>query len=337
MLCQLPKLNVFVFPKDSAGRRMTVKIPVVCMEDTIASTEKILVEKIKDFDTINYIYVTDENGKLVNIISIKEIFRSPKERKISDFPQKELIKVRSHTDQEKIALCALEHHLKAIPVIDKEDKLLGVVPSDEILSILDNENIEDFLRFAGIRRFDKTPYEIIKASSLSQVKARLPWLVIGLLGGLVAAFVVSFFENILKKELALAMFIPLVVYMCDAVGTQTQTIFVRSLAIEPRLSLIKYLWREMKAGFLIACASAALLMFLSFWQSGIIISLILGVTMLLGLTSAAFTAFFITWLLWRLKKDPALGSGPFATIVQDILSLIIYFVVASLFLGMFSL
>lgn len=312
---------------------MTVKIPVVCMEDTIASTERILVEKIGDFDTINYIYVTDENGKLVNIISIKEIFRSPKEKKISDFPRKELIKVRSHTDQEKIALCALEHRLKAIPVIDKEDRLLGVVPSDEILSILDDKNIEDFLRFAGIHRFDKTPYEIIKASSLNQVRARLPWLVIGLIGGIIAAFVVSFFENILKEKLALAMFIPLVVYMCDAVGTQTQTIFVRSLALEPRLSLIKYLWREIKTGLIIACASAALLVLLSFWQSGIIISLILGITMLLGLTSAVFVAFSITWLLWKMKKDPALGSGPFATIVQDILSLIIYFVVASLFFG----
>jgi len=315
---------------------MTHKVPVICIEETIAEVENLLEKEASNFDTINYIYVIDRGGKLLNVISIKELFRSPSTKKVSDFLQKKLVTVRAHTDQERVALLALEHKLKAVPVIDKDDHLLGVVPSDEILSILDTENIEDLLRFAGVSYFDKTPYEAITASAVSQVRSRLPWLALGLVGGLVAAGIVSFFENTIKTTLALAMFMPLVVYMSDAVGTQTQTIFVRSLAISHHLSLWKYLGREFKIGLMISLVCSVLLTLLSLWQGNALISLILGTTLFISLISAVLVAFGITLLLFKLKKDPAVGSGPFATIVQDILSLVIYFAVATTFLRFFS-
>lgn len=337
MLHQLPELHSTILSKESAGRRMTNKIPVVCEEETIGGIERLLIEKTELFDTINYIYVVDKDGKLINAISIKELFRSPKTKKVSEFPVKEIIKARVHTDQEKVALLALKHNLKAVPLVDKEDHLVGLVSSDVILNILDNENIEDFLRFAGVHRFDKTPYEMLKASAKSQIRSRLPWLIIGLFGGLLAAGVVAFFEDSIKTELVLAMFMPLIVYMNDAIGTQTQTIFVRSLAIDPHLSLKKYLWREMKIGIVIAFICALLLTILSTLFGGkFIIGCILGLTIFIGLTSAVFSAFLITYLLYKLKKDPAVGSGPFTTIIQDILSLVIYFGVATLFLRLFS-
>lgn len=170
MLHQLPEIQPSAFPKESTGRRMTNKIPVICYEETIADVERLLIKKTNLYDTINYIYVIDNVGKLVNVISIKEVFRLPKTKKVSEFPQKELVKVRAHTDQEHVASRALEHSLKAVPVVDKEDRLIGIVPSDEILRILDNENIEDFLRFAGVHRFDKAPYEMLKASTGNKLR-----------------------------------------------------------------------------------------------------------------------------------------------------------------------
>lgn len=336
MLHELSPISSESFPRDSAGRRMTQKVPVICVEETIAEVEKLLEKEASNFDTINYIYVIDRTGKLLNVISIKELFRSPSTKKNSDFSQKKLVTVRAHTDQERVALLALEHRLKAVPVVDKDDHLVGVVPSDEILKILDTENIEDALRFAGVSYFDKTPYEAITAPAVSQARARLVWLILGLVGGLVAAGIVSFFENAIKTELTLAMFMPLVVYMSDAVGTQTQTIFVRSLAIDHRFSLWKYLGREFKIGLMISLVCSILLTLLSLWQGNVLISVILGTTLFIALTSAVLVAFGITLLLFKLKKDPAVGAGPFATIVQDILSLVIYFAVATLFLRMFA-
>lgn len=333
---QILEINPNTFPKESAGRRMTNKIPVVEPEETISGIEKILTEQVNEFETINYIYVVDKDGRLANVVSIKEIFRSPKEKKLVDFPQKEVIKIRARADQEKAALLALRHNIKAVPVVDKEDKLLGIVPSDEILNILHNENIEDFLRFAGIHKFDKTPYETLKAPPKIQIRLRLPWLIIGLFGGLIAAGIVSFFEEALRTELVLAMFIPLIVYMNGALGTQTQTIFVRSLVLDHRLLLKKYFWREMRIGLVIAFVCSLFLTLLSLFYGKLFISLVLGMALFIGLLSAVFTAFFITLLLLKLKKDPAFGSGPLATIIQDILSLIIYFGVATFFLRLFN-
>jgi len=328
------------FPIESAGKLMAVKVPIAVSSATIADIEKILLQKTKEFETINYIYIIDKNKKLKGVISIKDVFRLPKITPVSQVMVKgeNIVSVRVHTDQERVALLALRHNLKAIPVVDKECHILGVVPSDVILNILHNENIEDVLRFAGVHKFKDPAVNIIKASTAIHFRKRLPWLILGLLGGVVAAFVVGFFESALRIHLVLAAFIPAVVYMADAVGSQTQIIFVRSLALDHKLNLKKYIWREVRVNFLLALVLGVTIFVISLlWVKSSLLGAIFGVSIFLTILAAMAVAIFLPWLFSKIEYDPAIASGPCATIIRDILSLLIYFSIAQVMLNIFVL
>jgi len=313
---------------------MVANVPTARPGERISDVKKMLFEEMKELETINYIYVIDKERKLVGIFSIKEVFRKPEETRVSEVMQTEIIKAHPYTDQERVAILALTHNLKSIPVVDKDSHFLGVVPSDIILNILHSENVEDFLKSAGIHSpLAKT----LRGSPVFLAKARTPWLILGLFGGIFAAEIVEFFETTLKAHFILAAFIPLIVYMSGAVGAQTETLFIRSLALNTQFGVKKYLFRDIKVGFLMALVLGTLLSFLSiFWlNSPYYIGLILGVSLFLAILMAILIGIFIPFLLQKLKRDPAIGSGPFGTIIRDILSLIIYFSVASLMLKFF--
>ena len=324
------------YPPESAGREMISDVPTATPEERISDIRKKLFEKAKDFETLNYIYIIDRGGKLIGVLSLKDVFQKPEESKIKDLMVKDIIKARPHTDQERVAILALRHNLKSIPVVDKEDIFLGVVPSDAILGILHSENVEDFLRFAGISKHSTVLNKTLELPVSVLTKIRLPWLIFGLFGGLFAARIVTFFEGSLKVHFILAAFIPLIVYMADAVGVQAQTLFIRSLALDSRLDIRNYFFKEIKISFVIALVLGVLLALISFlWLGFLNIGVILGVSLFLTVICACLIAVLVPWLLQGFKKDPAIGSGPFATIVRDILTLAIYFSVASLMIKFF--
>ncbi len=324
------------YPPESAGRRMINNIPTAVPEEKILDVRKRLFEKAKDFETLNYIYIVDRGGKLTGVLSLKDIFQKPEEGKIEDLITRNIVKVRPHSDQEKVAILALRHNLKSIPVVDKEGIFLGIVPSDVILGILHSENIEDVLRFAGISKRGAALNKTLQFPVSVLTKIRLPWLIFGLFGGLFAAQIVTFFESSLKIHFVLAAFIPLIVYMADAVGVQAQTLFIRNLTLDSRLDTRKYFLKEIKISFVIALILGFLLALISFLWIGLLsIGIILGVSLFLTVICACIIAVLVPWLLQILKKDPAIGSGPFATIVRDVLTLAIYFSVASLILRIF--
>ncbi len=317
------------YPLETAGRLMTDKVPVVKQESTIVDVENLLLKKTVNFDTINYIYVVDDNNKLKGAISVKEVFRAPKTASVKKFLPPEIVSVRAHTDQERVAFLALKHNIKAVPVVDKDDHFLGTVVSDDILRILDSEAVEDILRFGGL--IQKGSFDNVFNISLARsLKHRLPWLILGLLGGLLAAGVVTHFEDILSKNLILAAFIPLIVYMADAVGTQTEAFIIRDLAITPKITFLKYFVRQFSIMFLIGIIMSLCLFIISLVLYGdFLISIVLGTAILFAILSAVFTGVVIPYLFSKIRLDPANASGPIATIVQDILSVILYFSVAS--------
>lgn len=322
------------FPIESAGRKMIRAVPLCYPEQRILNVEKMLFEKMKDIETINYIYVVNKEKKLLGVFSIKEIFRRSGEVKVKEVMRKEVVKVRPYTDQERVAILALRNNLKSIPVVDREDKFLGAVPSDIILDILHSEDVEDFLKSTGIYSPVK---KTLKGSYLFLAKAKIPWLILGFFGGLFAARVTNFFEAPLKSHFILAAFIPLIVYIADAVGTQTETLFIRSLVLDNHFGIKKYILREIKAAILIALILSGLLFLLSilWFHSPYYIGIILGISLIFTIITSVFIAILVPWLLQRFKKDPALGSGPFATIITDVTSLIIYFSVAFILLKFF--
>lgn len=324
------------YPPESAGRRMINNVPTALSEERILDVRKKLFEKAGDFETINYIYILSGKGELMGTLSLKDIFQKTEEAKIEDLMTRKVVRVRPSTDQERVAILALKHNIKAVPVVNKENVFLGVVPSDVILQILHSEDIEDILRFAGISKHGAILTKTLKSPVRASVKIRLPWLIFGLLGGLFAAQIVNFFEGSLKNYFVLAAFIPLIVYMADAVGVQAQTLFIRSLALDSRLEIKKYFFKEIKISLVIALILGFLLASISFLWFGLFrIGMVLGISLFLTVICAGIIAVLIPWILQKMKKDPAIGSGPFATIVRDILSLVLYFSVASLLFKFF--
>jgi magnesium transporter len=180
---------------------------------------------------------------------------------------------------------------------------------------------------------DKSIDDILILSVGKSIWHRLPWLVIGLAGGLVAAGIVEVFESTLKDNLILAAFIPLIVYISDAVGTQMEAFIVRDSAIHPRLNFKKYFWKQLTVVGIIGIVLAALLLFFSFViYKDFRISFVLSLSLFVAVISSIFTGLVVPNFFKRLKLDPANASGPIATIIQDVVSVFIFFAIASFLL-----
>ena len=284
-------LNHHYWPKNTAGRTMISKdfVPVVEYQKIIRDITLEIKEKIQEWETLNYLYVIDESGKLIGIASIKEIFRQSPEIKISQVMKKKIISVQPELDQEKVAYLALKNNIKAIPVVDKDNHLLGIVSSDRILSILNKEATEDIYHMAGIFRPEFRIGNILEIPVFKSLKSRIPWLLVGLVGGIIAAWIIGFFEAYLKENLILALFIPIIIYMANAVGMQTQTLFIRDLTIQHDILFKKYFLRQLIICFLISIVlSLGFFLIVLFGWASAYLGLVLAISMLVTIIAAVF-------------------------------------------------
>lgn len=316
------------YPHKTAGSLMTDKVPMITENATVGDVESLLIKEAANFETINYVYLLDGEHRLKGVISLKELFRSQKTGLIKELSPEKVISVHASTHQERAALLALKHNLKALPVVDKDNHFLGIITPDNILRILDSEAVENILRFGGITHgsYDN----IFNIPILTSLKHRIPWLIIGLAGGLFTAGLVHSFEKILSQNLILTAFIPLILYMASAVGTQMEAFIIRDLAVEPDLKFFKYFFRQLGIMFIIAVVvSFGLYGFnLLISQDGTV-SFVLSIAMFFAIISSVLTGLVIPFLFGKLSLDPANASGPIGTIIQDFLSVFIYFTVAS--------
>ena len=311
---------------------LLTNVPIVTADQQIGKVVELIRGK-KDWDTVNYIYVTDEHKNLVGVVSIKELLRAKNTLPIKQIMFKNPIGISASADQYRAAIVAIQNNIKMMPVFKTGTReFLGVVGSDTILQILHKKHTEEFLRFSGIVK-DRLAADILKANAFLLVKMRLPWLFLGLAGGVIAAKVVGFFETALQEHLILAMFIPVIVYMSDAVGTQTETLLIRGVAVDNKMSLTKYFFREIAVGIMLAAVCAVGLGLVTYWWwQTTLFALILGTSMFLTIIAAVLIGVLIPIFLFKIHNDPAVGSGPFATVITDITSLIIYFSIATLLL-----
>lgn len=322
------------YPRDSAGRHMTVQVPVASAHETLAQVHERLLERSADFATINYVYVLDAQGKLDGVLSVKELFSKPLTRTVGDVCKKTfIVSVHPESHQKHAAYLALRHSIKAIPVVDRNHVFLGEIANDAILSILHKEMHEDTLKRAGIRHAGGIHANVLKLPFLVSLQHRIPWLIVGLLGGLVVAKIVTLFETTLSQNLVLASFIPLIVYMSDAVRAQMEAYIIRDLALDRSLPFGRYLLRHCAVLVVLAVALSALLFF-SFgaiygdWR----VAFVLAAALCIAIFSSLVTGLIIPYTFEKLSLDPADASGPVATIIQDMLSIVIYFGIATLLL-----
>jgi magnesium transporter len=246
---------------------------------------------------------------------------------VKDFMIKEVAYAYPHTDREHIAQIALAQSIKAVPILDEKGTFAGVVQADTVLEILNEEHTNYLFKNAGIRRHEKKHAEL---SIFQQSRTRIPWLIIGLFGGLLGAMIINSFEEAISQHVFIAAFIPAIVYIADAVGNQAEMLVVRALSRERNFSLRHYLLREWSVGFLLSIALGLLMFVLSyFWIADSAFSLTLGLSIVATvLFSITFTV-TLPWLLKRIGFDPAVASGPIATVVCDVSSVTIYLFIAS--------
>lgn len=232
-------------------------------------------------------------------------------------------------DEEKMATLALHHGATALPVVQEDGRLVGVVGPAALMDILRREHVDDLLRLSGISREAAQARRALEAPPLRRVRHRLPWLVVGLAGSMVATLVVARFESALAAKPALAFFVPGLVYLADAIGTQSEAVAVRGLSLS-HVGLPRLIGGELRTGALIGVL-LALLAFPLVWLGFGELRLAAAVSIALGGASvvASVLGLMLPWLLARFGTDPAYGSGPVATIVQDVLSLLIYFACVS--------
>ncbi len=320
-------------PKDSVGHIMTDRVPVVTPTQTVASVRQLLRDRVDQFDSVNYLYCLDQNRKLLGVISIKELLAQTDQTTMRDCMNTQLVTVRPHTHQEHMMYLALKHNLKAMPVVDEQHHWLGTVTNDQLMKIIYEEAHEDMLHLAGLHHA-QAAFDNIQTLSLWQaLRHRLPWLLIGVSGGLVAAGIIGVFEKTLTQHVVLAAFIPLVVYVADAVGTQMEAYIIRDLATTDQLKFFRYFMKQLGVIFWIGLIASALVFIVSWlWYREPKISGVISLTLIVAIVSSVFTGLVIPYLFSRLKFDPANASGPVATILQDIISVVVYFAIAQLLL-----
>ena len=318
---------------ETAEAILTTHIPVAAPEEKVSDVRARLIRDIISFRTINYIYILSPEKKLLGVLSVKDLHRANPDALVGSICKKPpLITIRPETHQERVAYLALKNSLKAIPVVNSDNTFLGSIPSDTILAILYKETHEDILRLAGIRHPKALAANILETSLFTFFRHRVPWLFLGLLGGLLAARVIGLFENTLRENVVLAAFIPLIVYMSDAVGTQTEAWVIRDLAIEQRLPFRKYFLRHLLVTAMIACSFGIALYLMSAVLYGNPMAMVLGLSLTAAITSSVLTGLIVPFAFSRMHLDPADPSGPVGTILQDILSILAYFLIASVLL-----
>jgi magnesium transporter len=238
--------------------------------------------------------------------------------------------VHPNLGQEQLLILAARHGMSAPAVVDAEGRLLGCVPPRALIEIGRREHAEDMNRLAGILHRSDLGRHAFDVPPWQRALHRLPWLLVGLLGSAVATMVVARFEERLQAQIAVAFFIPAIVYLADAVGTQTEAVVVRGLSFAaPRLGGL--LAGELAAGAIVGAALAALtlpLVYLAFGDATLAFAVALSI--FIAGSAAAVCGLIFPWLLWRVGLDPAFGSGPVATVVQDVLSLLVYFALVQL-------
>jgi magnesium transporter len=313
---------------------LTHKVPLVPVTFTLAETQSFLLSHKGEFDTMDYIYVSDTEGRLTGVFSIKDIYRHPPSANVSTVHKKSpLVTASMESHPEEIAYLALRHGIKAVPIVDEHGKLLGVIPHDAINRTLYRELREDILHLAGVSRGHLAFDNIFEISLLRAVRHRLPWLVVGTIGGLLIAQIIGQYEQTLRDNLVLAAFVPLVVYIADAVGTQMEAFVIRDFALFRRLEFARYFTRQLLIVLIIAfflCIVIALTGFVIYRRADI--ATILGLAVAGSTMSALFSGLIIPLIFRRMNMDPANASGPLGTIIQDALSVVIYFSIASLLL-----
>ena len=303
--------EIMGYPEDSAGSLMNTEVFTLHEDITAGEAIKTLQDQ-EDAEMVFYLYITDDDNRLVGVISLRILTTTPSTTKLKDIMIKNVHTIRPETDQEEVARIVAQYNFLAVPVIDSESNLLGIVTVDDVVDVIREEATEDFLQMAGAGK-DR---EILLKSSWENAKTRLPWLFASWIGGVIAAYLIGVFEGMLENIIALAAFIPVILGMGGNIATQSSTIIVRGMATG-RVNIggeIKLILKEMKVGIILGTMYGVLLGLFAkyiFTDSHVNLGLVVGLSICVSMLVAATVGTVIPLFLRKLDIDPAVATGPF--------------------------
>ncbi len=328
------------YPPETAGRIMTPEYVRLRRDQTVQQALENVRRQGKDKEMVYTLYVTDATRKLEGVVSLRELIIASPEQKVEEIMTEKIVSVTTETDQEEVARLLQDLDLLAVPVVDREDRLVGIITIDDAVDVLEQETTEDIFDKVGLTSFasqESGRSQRLVSGSLFEVwKIRIPFLIITLIGGLLAGAVIDAYEETLEAIAAVAIFIPVIMDMGGNIGTQSSTIFTRAYVLG-HINVKKFAshWlRELTIGLSIgALMGIAAGIIASLWQQEPNFGYAVGISLTLTITLATALGYLVPFILVRMGFDQAAGSDPFITTIKDISGLFIYFFFVNIFLG----
>lgn len=322
--------DIMNYPPETAGRLMTNRF--VWIRDYFTVRDG--VDKLKIFaefaETINYLYVIDQQRKLVGVVSYRDLLIAEPDEKIRNIMYERVLSVLDSTDQEEVAKMIERYDFLAIPVVNEENLLMGIITVDDIIDVVIQEATEDIEKLSASGKaidFD--------TKSLVAAYRRLPWLILLLFIGVVSGSIISRYQETLSLVVPLAYFMPMISGMTGNTGTQSLAVVVRGLSYNDldKKAIFRLIMREFLVGFIIGLICGIIIAIIAFvWQGNPVLGFVVGSSLFLTLIIGTLAGTIIPIFLYRMNIDPAVASGPLITTLNDIISLFIYFGIATMFL-----
>ena len=324
--------EIMSYPDDSAGSIMTKETFTLNQNTTVKES----IERLQSFpenDKIFYLYVLDNKEKLVGVVSLRTLVTSKNSKKLREVMIKDIQAATTSTDQEEVAKKVAQYNYLALPIVNRQNRFLGIVTIDDVVDVIREEASEDFLQMAGVGK-DR---EILLKSPLENAKSRAPWILASLIGGICAAAIISYFNSLLEQIIVLAAFIPVIIGIGGNVGTQSSTIVVRGLATG-RVDVsntIPLILKELIVGSFLGLIYGSIVGLAADYITSTDMSnlgLVIGLSIFCSMTIATVVGASVPIILKKFDFDPAISTGPFVTTAIDIIGVALYFFIASIIL-----
>ncbi len=328
-------INQFLkYPPDSAGSLMTIEYVELRQSMTVKEAMEHIKETGLTKETVYTCYVTNKNRKLEGIISLRLLVVSPEDAVIADLMEDDVIYVETHDDQETVATVFRRYGFLALPVVDKEQRLTGIITVDDIMDVMEQEATEDFQKMAAMAPSDD-PY--MTSSVFDLAKQRIVWLLVLMVAATISGYIISSYEGILSSVVVLASFMPMLMNTGGSSGSQASTLVIRGMAtgeIELK-DAAKVLWKEFRisiiVGVVLALVNFGRLMIIT--KAGLLVSMTVSLTLVVTVVIAKLLGGLAPMAAKVFKLDPAIMAGPLITTFVDAISLIVYFSIATMLLG----
>ncbi|MCL1869086.1 MAG: magnesium transporter [Promicromonosporaceae bacterium] len=328
------------YEPQTAGRIMTTEYVTLPTGWTAAQALDRVRTQAREVETIYTLYVTTPSRRLRGVLSLRDLLVADPAARLEDVMARGPVSVSTGEDQEAVARLLQELDLLAVPVVDSENRMVGIVTVDDALDILEEEASEDFYQQAGLTDLtgsEASRSDVLVNGSLWRIwKVRLPFLLITVVAGMLSGLVIEGFEDALESIVAVAVFIPLIMDMGGNVGTQSSTVFARGVVVgHIRLqTFFRHFLKEVGVGLSLGLVVGVLSgTIAALWQGMPMLGVAVGLALVVAMTLAALLGFLVPYVLIRLDIDQAAGAAPIITSIKDIAGLLIYFAFVTMFLG----